>query len=133
MREIKRARAVRRDRGSIRTLLGEPATAQLASVKDRTPQHLTTPESYLGWERLERYVGLAARRANVPVPYRFPRRVPLNDLAYAGVWTVERQRIVAGTTPRLRLHFHAQNVYLVLGGTGRLQVLVDGKPVKTFR
>ena len=42
---------------SIRTLLGEPSGAQLASVKDRTPQHLTTPESYLGWERLDRYVG----------------------------------------------------------------------------
>ena len=82
---------------TIRTLLGEPATAQLASVKDRTPQHLTTPESYLGWERLDRYVG-SPLSANVPVRYRFPREIPLNDLAYSGVWTVERQRIVAGTT-----------------------------------
>jgi cytochrome c biogenesis protein CcdA/thiol-disulfide isomerase/thioredoxin len=117
---------------SIRTLLGEPAKAQLASVKDRTPQHLTTPESYLGWERLDRYVG-SPLTANVPVRYRFPRQIPLNDLAYSGVWTVGRQRIVARQNARLRLHFLAQNVYLVLSGHGRMQVLVGGRPVKTVR
>jgi cytochrome c biogenesis protein CcdA/thiol-disulfide isomerase/thioredoxin len=117
---------------TIRTLLGEPTSAQLASVKDRTPQHLTTPESYLGWERLDRYVG-SRLTPNAPARYRFPREIPLNDLAYSGVWTVERQRIVAGRDARLRLHFLAQNVYLVLSGHGKLQVLVGGRPVKTIR
>jgi cytochrome c biogenesis protein CcdA/thiol-disulfide isomerase/thioredoxin len=117
---------------TIRTLLGEPTSAQLASVKDRTPQHLTTPESYLGWERLDRYVG-SRLTPDAPARYRFPREIPLNDLAYSGVWTVERQRIVAGRDARLRLHFLAQNVYLVLSGHGKLQVLVGGRPVKTIR
>jgi cytochrome c biogenesis protein CcdA/thiol-disulfide isomerase/thioredoxin len=116
---------------TIRTLLGESGNAQLASVKDRTPRHLTTPESYLGWQRLERYTGsqvVPDREAR----YRFPRTLPLNDLAYAGRWRVEGQRIVAGRGARLRLHFLAQNVYLVLGGRGRLQVLVGGRPVRTL-
>ncbi|HET7806987.1 MAG TPA: cytochrome c biogenesis protein DipZ [Gaiellaceae bacterium] len=117
---------------SIRTLLGESGTAQLAMVKDRTPQHLTTPESYLGWERLERYVGSPITPDHV-VRYGFPREIPLNDLAYAGNWNVGRQRIVAGPGARLRLHFLAQNVYLVLGGHGRLKVIVGGRPVKTIR
>jgi cytochrome c biogenesis protein CcdA/thiol-disulfide isomerase/thioredoxin len=117
---------------SIRTLLGESGTAQLAMVKDRTPQHLTTPESYLGWERLERYVGSPITPDHL-VRYRFPREIALNDLAYAGNWNVGRQRIVAGPGARLRLHFLAQNVYLVLGGHGRLQVIVGGRPVKTIR
>jgi cytochrome c biogenesis protein CcdA/thiol-disulfide isomerase/thioredoxin len=117
---------------TIRRLLGETGNAQLASVKDRTPTHLTTPESYLGYERLARYLGpqIAPDREAL---YRFPRRLPLNDLAYAGRWRVEGQRIVAGRGARLRLSFLAQNVYLVLGGRGRLQVLVDGKPVRTLR
>ena len=68
----------------------------------------------------------------MPVSYRFPREIPLNDLAYSGVWTVERQRIVAQHNARLRLHFLAQNVYLVLSGQGRLQVIVGGRPVKTI-
>jgi thiol-disulfide isomerase/thioredoxin len=116
---------------TIRTLLGEPGTAELASVKDTTPQHLTTPESYLGWERLDRYVG-SPLSANVPASYRFPREIPLNDLAYAGIWKVERQRIVAVHNARLRLHFLAQNVYLVLSGKGRLHVTVGDRPVKTI-
>jgi cytochrome c biogenesis protein CcdA/thiol-disulfide isomerase/thioredoxin len=117
---------------TIRRLLGEPAQAQLASVKDTTPQHPTTPESYLGWERLQRYSGSELVPDRV-VPYKFPRSVPLNTLAYDGVWRVERQRIVAIDRARLRLHFLAQNVHLVLGGRGMLRVLVDGKPVHTIR
>ncbi|HTS73605.1 MAG TPA: thioredoxin family protein, partial [Gaiellaceae bacterium] len=113
----------------IRALLGMPG-AQLASVKDRTPTHLTTPESYLGWERLDRYAGstIVPDRA---YGYHFPAGLPLNDLAYSGIWKVERQRIDAVHAARLRLHFVAQNVYLVLGGTGRVKVLVDGKTVRT--
>jgi len=113
----------------IRALLGMVG-AQLASVKDRTPTHATTPESYLGWERLDRYAGstIVPDRA---AGYHFPAALPLNDLAYSGIWKVERQRIDAVHAARLRLHFVAQNVYLVLGGTGRVKVLVDGKTVRT--
>src|SRR5215212_8801194 len=78
---------------SIRTLLGESGAAQLAMVKDRTPQHLTTPESYLGWARLARYAG-SPITPDREAAYRFPREIPLNDLAYAGNWSVERERIL---------------------------------------
>jgi cytochrome c biogenesis protein CcdA/thiol-disulfide isomerase/thioredoxin len=117
---------------TIRKLLGEPAQAQLASVADTTPQHPMTPESYLGWERLQRYSGSQLVPGRV-VPYKFPRTVPLNTLAYDGLWKVERQRIVAVDRARLRLRFLAQHVYLVLGGSGSLQVLVNGKPVRTIQ
>jgi hypothetical protein len=116
----------------IQKLLGEPAGAQLASVRDQTPQHFTTPESYLGWERLQRYVGAP------PIPdrlirYRFPKTILPDSLAYSGFWDVERQRIVAGPAARLRLSFVAQHVYLVLSGRGRLEVRVNGKHVTTIR
>jgi cytochrome c biogenesis protein CcdA/thiol-disulfide isomerase/thioredoxin len=118
---------------TIRKLLGEPAKAQLASVADQTPQRAAmTPETYLGWERLERYSGSQLVPDRV-VPYKFPRTVPPNTVAYDGLWKVERQRIVAADRARLRLGFLAQNVYLVLGGKGSLQVLVDGKPVRTIQ
>ena len=117
---------------TIRTLLGRPAGTQLASVRDRTPQHLTTPESYLGWERLQRYAG-SPIVPNRQLYYRFPKALAPDSLAYAGLWKVERQRIVAGHGAQLRLRFFAQNVYLVLGGRGRLEVLVDGKPARTIR
>ena len=117
---------------AIRKLLGESPGAQLALVRDATPRHLTTPESYLGWARLDRYAGTSIVPDREAL-YRFPRRIALNELAYAGRWRVERERIVAGRGARLRLRFLAQNVYLVLSGQGRLQVLVGGRPVKAIR
>jgi cytochrome c biogenesis protein CcdA/thiol-disulfide isomerase/thioredoxin len=116
----------------IQELLGEPAGAQLASVRDQTPQHFTTPESYLGWERLQRYVGSAITPDRL-IRYRFPKAVPPDSLAYSGFWSVEGQRIVAGPEARLRLSFVAQHVYLVLSGRGSLDVLVNGKHVRTIR
>ena len=43
------------------------------------------------------------------------------------------QRIVAGKDARLRLRYYARKVYLVLGGNGTVQVLVDGKPHEVVR
>jgi cytochrome c biogenesis protein CcdA/thiol-disulfide isomerase/thioredoxin len=117
---------------TIRELLGESSDAVPASVADRTPQHLTTPESYLGWQRLERYSG-SRLVPDRDAAYRFPKTLQLNELAYAGRWRVERERIVAGRGARLRLHFLAQHVYLVLSGRGRLQVLVGGRLLRTMR
>ncbi len=116
----------------IRQLLGMSAGAQLASVKDMTPQHLTTPESYLGWERLERYTGSELSPGRFSI-YHFSRSLPPNGLTYDGLWKVERQRIVAGDRARLRLSFFAQDVYLVLGGHGPVQVYVDGAHMRTVR
>jgi len=118
----------------IRTLLSEstselPVTARLA---DPTPHEATTPESYLGFDRLERYAGSKVV-PNRSVLYRLPRAVLLNKLAYGGFWRVERQKIVAGPRARLRLHFLAKNVYLVLGGRGRVGVFLNGRAVGQIR
>ena len=42
-----------------------------------------------------------------------------------------RRRIVAGRGAALRLRYYARKVYIVLGGNGSVQVLVDGKPQQT--
>ena len=120
--------------GLIRRLLAErPGTRLPAAVRkpDQTPHELVTPESYLGYQRLDRYAGLPVRE-DKPARYAFPRVLALNELAYAGGWTVGPQRIVAGSGARLRLHFQAQKVYLVLGGKGRVEKLVDGRPAGTI-
>jgi cytochrome c biogenesis protein CcdA/thiol-disulfide isomerase/thioredoxin len=117
---------------TIRAVLGQPTTAQLASVADTTPDHPQTPESYLGWERLQRYAGSEIIPER-PVLYRAPHPLTLHTFAYEGFWTVKKQRIVAGRLARLRLHFLAKDVYLVLSGSGRLEVLVDGKHAKTIK
>jgi cytochrome c biogenesis protein CcdA/thiol-disulfide isomerase/thioredoxin len=115
----------------IRRLLSERGDAlPVASrLTDPTPKGLATPESYLGFERLDRYVG-SKIVAGVEASYRLPRELPQNELAYGGRWRVEGERIVAGKGARLRLHFFARNVYLVMGGRGRVEVLVNGRSVR---
>jgi hypothetical protein len=113
---------------TIRRLLGEKAGAPASErLRDSTPDGPLTPESYLGYERLERYTGSKIQQDRM-AHYEFPKVLGLSQLSYAGSWRVEKQRIVAGPGARLRLRFYAQDAYLVIGGKGRVQVLVDGKP-----
>lgn len=118
----------------IRRLLAERGARLAGPVRlpDETPKPPLTPETYLGWERLLHLSGSVVR-PGVEATYAFPPRLTRNGLAYAGRWRVEAERIVARGDARLRLRFLARNVFLVLGGEGRVDVLVDGRRVRTVR
>jgi cytochrome c biogenesis protein CcdA/thiol-disulfide isomerase/thioredoxin len=115
--------------GLLRRLLGSTG-ASAREVPNESVRPLTTPESYLGYARLARYAGSPVA-PDREAAYGFPRSLPPESLAYDGAWRVEAQRIVAGPGARLRLRFHARHVHLVLGGKGRVEVLIDGKPRRT--
>jgi cytochrome c biogenesis protein CcdA/thiol-disulfide isomerase/thioredoxin len=97
-----------------------------ARQPDRTPTELRTPESYLGYFRIDRYAGSPVQ-ADRAADYSFPRTLEQDDFAYSGTWTVESERIVSGGDARLRLRFHAKKVYLVLGGHGDVRVTLNGR------
>jgi thiol-disulfide isomerase/thioredoxin len=119
----------------IRMLLGENAGMLPVAneLDDPTPTGLMTPESYLGYQRLERF----AQKTITPdrfATYDLPASdLHPNELAYGGRWKVEAERIVAGPGAQLRLRFQARSVHLVLGGRGSVAVIVDGKPVGVVR
>ena len=117
----------------IRTLLGTGVPKRMTQVADATPTGLLSPETYLGLNRLDasRYVG-DRPQPNREATYRFPAAVPQNALAFAGRWSLRTQNALAGAGARLRFHFHARKVYVVLGGKGTVQVLVGGRPLKTL-
>jgi cytochrome c biogenesis protein CcdA/thiol-disulfide isomerase/thioredoxin len=110
---------------SIRALLAEKHLPSATNLADRTPTELQTPETYLGIARLERYVGSELQQGRW-ARYSFARVVPRDDISYAGRWKLGEQRIIAGADARVRLHFHARNVYIVLSGNGRVTVSVNG-------
>ncbi len=116
----------------IRRLLGEKVKVAPTSVTDETPSDITTPESYLGYARLDRFAGRVT--ADDEAGYSFPKR-PLrqDELSYAGRWQVEPARVVAGEEARLRLRFRANDVFVVLGGEGRVEALVDGRRLRSIR
>ena len=116
---------------AIRTLLGRDAPPA-SGLEDESPRGLVTPESYLGFERLDRNGGEPVV-ADEPHAYTFPRRLAENEVAFGGVWTLEDERALAGLAAGLRLRYRARDVFLVLAGTGAVEVLVDGRPERTVR
>jgi cytochrome c biogenesis protein CcdA/thiol-disulfide isomerase/thioredoxin len=116
----------------IRSLLAERPRAELVAeaIEEAMPSREATHETYLGYQRL---MGLAnpAVAPDRYAPYRLPAKLSTDQLAYGGRWRVEAERAIAGPRARLRLSFRAKEVNLVLGGGGRVQVLLDGKPVRT--
>jgi cytochrome c biogenesis protein CcdA/thiol-disulfide isomerase/thioredoxin len=118
----------------IRTLLAEDGEAP--PMLARAPMHeeqeaAITPETYLGWYRIENYAGSTIQPGRWAT-YRFPREsLGLSELAYDGRWRVEGERIRSAQGSRLRIHFLARAVHLVLDGRGDVEVLLDGKRVRT--
>ena len=114
---------------NIRTLLGEkPASPASDRLADITPTGPLTPETYLGYSRIDRYTGkkLYHRQGgDVRLPAGARPERPRLRRPLEGRGGADRR----GAGRALRFRYYARKVYLVLGGKGRVQVLVDGKPV----
>jgi cytochrome c biogenesis protein CcdA/thiol-disulfide isomerase/thioredoxin len=120
---------------AIRSLLHAGGSRMLPGatmVTNVTPMEPTTPETYIGYARLQDYVG-GPIQPDTTASYTAPSQVPLNGWALRGVWTVGAERATAGSGAGLELEFSAQDVYLVLAGTGTVEVSLDGNIVSTIQ
>ncbi|HST26103.1 MAG TPA: cytochrome c biogenesis protein DipZ [Gaiellaceae bacterium] len=113
---------------AIRSLLAErdASLPKALHLADHTPDYAATPESYLGTDRLDRYEGSPIKAGKL-AKYTLPFVLDQSNLAYGGYWNVGPQRVVAGKDAVLALHFLARRVHLVLGGTGYVDVYLNGK------
>lgn len=117
---------------AIRALLGNsngplpPAT----DVPDATPGEMSTPESYLGFERLARYDGTPVTH-NVAKTYVPVGKLAPSHLSYGGNLTVQSQDVLAGPGgATIEINYSASDVYLVLSGQGTASVTEDGKRLR---
>ena len=101
-------------------------------VPDRTPQVQTTPESYLGYHYSEPNLYEESVTPDAMTDYQAPSSLPQDTFAFGGSWDIGSEAAVAGSGATLSLHFQADDVYLVLGGTGTLKVSVNGVPTRTL-
>ena len=101
-------------------------------LPDVTPTEAMTPETYLGYARIANYTGTPIV-PDKPAQYTFANSLYSNAFSYDGTWLVGSEDITAIKDARLRLDFQAKDVYIVLGGKGTVQVLIDDKPTKTLR
>ncbi len=99
---------------------------QRTDVPDTGPQAPTTPESYLGYHYGEAGLASESVQPDTATTYVPPAAIPQDTFAFAGQWTVGSEGAVAGSGASIQLRFRAQDVYLVLGGTGTVRLNVDG-------
>ena len=100
-------------------------------VANLTPTGETSPETYVGYDRVQYLEPLAGVVHDAPASYHIPATLPLGAFGLSGTWTEHAQEATAGNGAALELRFLAKDVYLVLGGSGSLTVSVDGQAVKT--
>ena len=119
----------------IRSLLAEAGRAPDAGdvrVHAQQPGEVSTPETYLGAARAERFVNGPIR----PGRQAFGRAAtpPPDHLAYGGRWLIGAVTAEAGRGARLQLTFGARRVFLVLGSRGdaprSVRVRLDGRPLR---
>jgi cytochrome c biogenesis protein CcdA/thiol-disulfide isomerase/thioredoxin len=123
----------------IRLLLGEEETAQTRSAaipdeRDTTVVHGDgqTPESYLGYQRIDRLGAPEQLVRDEPADYAPPFRLPQDHLALGGRMVVTAEYTEAVADGSIHINFEARDVFLVLeksGASGGVEVLLDGKPV----
>jgi cytochrome c biogenesis protein CcdA/thiol-disulfide isomerase/thioredoxin len=124
----------------IRTLLvAADPTVHLApptGVPDKTPVNPLTPETYLGYKYLEpnqfENVANSSFTPGGTATYTFPSSLPPGFFALAGSWNSGLEDLTAATHAQIELSFQADDVYLVLGGSGTLKTEVNGSHTKTI-
>ncbi|HEY3188564.1 MAG TPA: cytochrome c biogenesis protein DipZ [Solirubrobacteraceae bacterium] len=119
----------------IRELLREAGRAPGATRAHAHAQHpgqVSTPESYLGAMRAERFANGTIRAGTRT--YARPATLPPDDLAFEGRWRIDAEAATAVRGARLHLDFGARRVFLVLGSRGdaprSVRVRLDGRPIR---
>ena len=114
----------------IRALLGLPV---LAGEEQTVSHRLITSETYLGFERGNKYTSENNIRPNVVSLYILHADPMADNVGLKGKWLVASQQITAaGENSSLELSFLATRVYLVMESeeSRLVTVLLDGKPLE---
>ena len=98
---------------------------------------LESPETYVGYERAERFASPRGAARDERRVYSSPAQLAPNQWAFSGDWTIANWSAASNETKaRVVYRFHARDLHLVMGparpgGSVRFRVLVDGQPPGT--
>jgi cytochrome c biogenesis protein CcdA/thiol-disulfide isomerase/thioredoxin len=118
----------------IRALLTANGVTHLPArtdVADKTPTQAISPESYLGYNEAE-YESDETLAPDKAVDYQGPPSVPNDSFAFNGIWTDHSEEATAGAKAEITLNFTANDVYLVMGGAGKVEISLDGHHVSSL-
>lgn len=119
---------------AVRLLLNEKPLIMSAEekAKEEKPRLPTTPETYLGYKRSERYSSQTHLHMDEIFDYTLKEPISTSHVGLKGKWLVGPESITAESNESvIELNFIAAEVYLVLSGKSSepIRVLLDGKPV----
>jgi cytochrome c biogenesis protein CcdA/thiol-disulfide isomerase/thioredoxin len=103
------------------------------NVANLTPSGELSPETYVGYDRLQYLEPPSSVVEDQPASYQIPATLPLGTFGLSGTWTEHAQEATADGHAGLELRFLAKDVYLVLGGSGTLSVLATGHAETTIQ
>jgi thiol-disulfide isomerase/thioredoxin len=95
--------------------------------------HLRSPETYLGYQRGERFASADRAASDSPHTYELPDDLRLDHWALGGEWTVHGENIALHRAAgAIAYRFHARDAHLVLSTRSRepipFRVSLDGEP-----
>lgn len=94
---------------------------------DLTPTEITTPETYLAVGKVMNYGGGGTYDEGT-ITFKYPPTLASDSFALTGPWSLNHQGATAnGDDAAIELNYHAKDIFVVVGGSGTLTVLRDGK------
>lgn len=116
--------------GAIQTLLkesGHNITDTIDKNNDTRPiQNGQTPETYLSYERGERFANTDQFKQDQVVDYTLSDKLDEHEWSLGGSWQVgAKESVATGSDSVLRIKFTAKEVYLVMNGPSDLPVTLS--------
>jgi hypothetical protein len=118
---------------AIRALLdetGESLPDGLTLTADETPTQISSPESFLGADRMINYFPIANIGEGEFTGLQIDPGITRNTFNFGGDWSVHAEYAESGANAALEYRFHGRYVYLVVhrseAGDGTMRVLLDG-------
>lgn len=118
----------------IQTLIAETGTDVTEEINNPTYRITArTPELYLGYQRMSFLANDENLIPDRSVDFRPPSSLPLHYFSFEDTWIVGTERSMPVANAKLRLHFDASEVFLVMRPAGiepgRVRVFLDGNIV----
>ncbi len=100
-----------------------PVSNQAYDIESRTP------ETYLGYERIDNFSSNEDIREDVEFNYSIPKNLSNNHFAIKGTWKIRDEKAEPMQGATLILDFESKNVHLVMGSknkvSGKVRVYLD--------
>lgn len=90
-----------------------------------------TPETYLGYQRIDNFSSNEKIREDEKYAYTVPQKLDRNHFAFGGTWMIRDEKAEPERSATLQLDFQSKSVYLVMGSKnsteGRVRIYLDNK------